>query len=83
MKWYSDIALNVSYDIQRSQLARLIDNALCFQKLSEVAEKVYVTLVTPQKFQAPCVKSRLYQHKFEEYNTRPPTQLLNDIEACM
>jgi len=82
MKWYSDIALNVSHDIHRNQLARVIENTLCLQEFGRCAEKVYATLVTPRDFQPPCVKSRLYQYKFEEYNMRPRTHLINDLKGC-
>ena len=81
MKWYSDIAMNVNYDIHRNQLARVIENALCFQGFGRYAEKVYVTIVTPSIFQEPCAKSRLYQYKFEEYNASP-THLMDDLRAC-
>jgi hypothetical protein len=80
MKWYSDITMSVSHDIYRNQLARVIENALCFQGSGKYAEKVYVTLVTPSVFQNPCAKSRLYQYKFEEYDASP-THLMNDLRA--
>jgi hypothetical protein len=83
MKWYADIALDVTHDIYRNQLARVIENALCFQRFERrYAEKVYVTLVTPGRFKSPCVRSQLYQYKFEEYETKPLTYLLNDLKAC-
>jgi hypothetical protein len=83
MKWYADIALDVTHDIYRNQLARVIENALCFQRFERrYTEKVYVTLVTPGRFKSPCVRSQLYQYKFEEYETKPLTYLLNDLKAC-
>lgn len=82
MKWYSDISNSVTYDTHRNQLARVIENALCFQRSGKYAEKVYVTLVTPSIFHNASLKSRLYQYKFEEYNTNP-TCLIDDLNACV
>ncbi|MBT9149515.1 MAG: hypothetical protein AAGB97_09135 [Dehalococcoidia bacterium] len=82
MKWYSDISISVTYDIHRNQLARVIENALCFQRSGKYAEKVYVTLVTPSIFRNASLKSRLYQYKFEEYNTNQ-TCLIDDLNACV
>jgi hypothetical protein len=77
MKWYSDISYNVSYDQQRNQLARVIENALTFQKNGIVAEKVFVDLVTPKIFKNSTNKSRLYNYKYEEYLSTD--SLINDI----
>jgi len=82
MKWYSDIATSVTHDIHRNQLARVIENALCFQRSSRYADKVYVTLVTPKIFQDSRLKSRLYQYKFEEYNANRD-RLIKDLDACI
>ena len=82
MKWYSDISISVTYDIHRNQLARVIENALCFQKLGKYAEKVYVMLVTPSIFRNAPLKSRLYQYKFGEYNANR-TCLIDDLNACV
>jgi hypothetical protein len=81
MKWYSDISPSVTYDIRRNQLARVIENALYFQRSGRYAEKVYVTLVTPLIFRYAHSKSKLYQYKFEEYNTSQAC-LINNLKAC-
>lgn len=81
MKWYSDISTSVTYDTHRNQLARVIENALCFQRSGKYAERVYVTLVTPGVFHLATLKSRLYQYKYEEYNAQR-SSLLNDFQAC-
>jgi len=81
MKWLSDISSAVSYDIHRNQLARVIENAVCFQRDGTYAERVYVTLVTPSIFRQSSVKSRLYQYKYEDYGTNRD-RLLDDLEAC-
>jgi len=69
MKWYSDISLKVSNDLNRNQLIRIIDNAICFQNASSnnpvYAKEVYVTLVTPEILYKS--GSRLYSYKFNEY----------------
>jgi hypothetical protein len=80
MKWYSDISYNVSYDQQRNQLARVIENALTFQKNGIVAEKIFVALVTPKTFKNSTTKSRLYNYKYEEY--RSTDKLINDFNNC-
>jgi len=82
MKWYADISVSVKYDVHRNQLARLVENALCFQHAGRYADKVYVTLVTPAAFRNARLKSRLYQYKFEEYKT-DRTSLIADLEACI
>jgi len=82
MKWYSDISAGVTYDVHRNQLARVSENALCFQGAGKYAERVYVTLVTPLAFRYATLKSRLYQYKFEEYDTNRG-YLMDDLKACV
>ncbi len=68
MKWNSDISITVTYDLERNQLARVIENALCFQSdKHQYADEVTVTLVTPEMFYISKCKSRLFQYKYEEY----------------
>ncbi|MFX1319981.1 MAG: hypothetical protein ACFE9O_12725 [Promethearchaeota archaeon] len=81
MKWYSDIAYGVSYDRHRNQLVRVIENALCFQKMSKFARKIHVVLVTPKSFQEAPTKSRLYQYKYSEYFS-DPSKIEMDLEVC-
>ena len=82
MKWYSDISARVTYDVHRTQLVRVIENALCFQGAGKYAERVYVTLVTPSVFRHATLKSRLYQYKFEEYDANR-NYLIDDLKACV
>lgn len=83
MKWDSDISTTVSNDLKRTQLIRVIENALCFQdNRGNYADSVYVTLVTPSMFYLDEYKSRLYQYKYEEY-TQDKKILLKDLEACI
>lgn len=81
MKWYSDISYNVSHDQRRNQLARVIENAICFQNRGKYAERVHVTLVTPRVFLGSDPKSRLYQYKFEEYS-KNPLSIKKDLDLC-
>jgi hypothetical protein len=81
MKWYSDVQPTVTNDMQRNQLARVIENALCFQGAGQYAEAVHVTLVTPAVFRDGAVRSRLYQYKFDEYR-RDGNSILKDLDAC-
>ena len=80
MKWYSDVQPTVTNDMQRNQLPRVIENALCFQHTGEYAETVHVTLVTPAVFRDAVARSRLYQYKFDEYK-RDGDSILRDLEA--
>ena len=81
MKWYSDIAYNVSYDQHRNQLVRVIENALCFQNRDKFAEKIHVVLVTPKILQEASTKSRLYQYKYSEYDS-DPSRIESDLDIC-
>ena len=51
MKWDTDISSGVRYDSTRNQLARDIENAVCFQSAGRFAKKVYFTVVTPRNFE--------------------------------
>jgi len=90
MKWFSDISLDVTHDLHRNQLARVIENAIFFsdkagcrdQSNARYPSRVYVTLVTPKVFRDANVKSRLYQYKFEDYRV-DSTNLLNDLDSCV
>jgi hypothetical protein len=82
MKWYSDISYNVTFDQHRNQLARVIENALCFQSnTGKFAEKIHAILVTPKVFQSASVKSRLYQYKYYEYCSDSST-IKRDLDIC-
>ncbi len=81
MKMYSDLSHDVTHDPHRNQLARVAENALCFQCRGRYADRVYVALVTPKTFKCAPVKSRLYQYKFREYEANRG-HLLKDIDSC-
>ena len=81
MKWYSDISHDVSYYPHRNQLSRVIENAVAFQNNMKTADKIYVTLVTPETFMDENNKSRFYSYKYEEYNNSPEN-ILKDFENC-
>lgn len=66
-KWYSDIAGYVSHDRQRNQLARVIENALYFNRGDWFPKTVHVTLITPEVFESSPTNSRFYQYKYAEY----------------
>jgi hypothetical protein len=91
-KWYSDMSIDVFYDRHRNQLARIVENALCFQRSKDCArgageqcfafpKSVHVTLVTPTVFKERSIRSRLYQYKFSEYQ-QSPDQLIAELGAC-
>lgn len=81
-KWYSDISIDVTYDKHRNQLARTIENALCFQG-TDFPTDVHVTLVTPDIFKTRELRSRLYQYKLSEYIERPDTLLAELRDSCL
>jgi hypothetical protein len=78
-KVLSDCSSTVTYDPVRNQLARVIENLLCFQANGHVPERLYFTLLTPRFFQTN-ESSRLYGYKMREYHDH--ARLLADIEGC-
>lgn len=77
-KCLSDCSSTVTYDPLRNQLARVIENLLCFQGKDGFPEKLYYfTLLTPRLFKENR-DSRLYGYKMREYQNR--ARLLDDIE---
>ena len=81
MKMYSDLSHGVTHDPHRNQLARVAENAVCFQGGGRYASRIYVTLVTPKAFRFAPVFSRLYQYKFREYETNR-WDLIKDFDLC-
>jgi len=83
MKYNSDISTGTTHDSKRNQLLRVIENALFFRSSDSgrYADKVCVTLVTPEVFRHANVKSRLYQYKYEEYKNDPST-IISDLHKC-
>ncbi len=81
MKMYSDLSHDVTHDPHRNQLARVAENALCFQGRGRYADRVYVALVTPKTFRVAPGQSRLYQYKFREYKTCR-MDLFKDLDSC-
>jgi len=77
-KFGDDIKLGVEHDPNRNQLARVIENALCFQNSGIYADNVYVTIVTPKVFEH---KRPLLERKFNEYKTNPRS-LVDDLIKC-
>ena len=75
------MSIGVRYDKHRNQLARVIENALCFQRGDAFPKSVHVTLVTPTVFKERPIRSRLYQYKFCEY-LQSPDQLIAELAAC-
>jgi hypothetical protein len=66
----------------RNQLARVIENALMLRATDGTfAERVYVTLITPQVFRDRSAPSRLYRYKWDEY-TQDHSGLLGNLRDC-
>ena len=81
MKWDSDISLSVTYDPNRNQLARVIENAICFQDNGRYSDEVHVALVTPAMFKRPDGGFRAYQGTFRGYES-DRARLQHDLDAC-
>ena len=81
MKWRSDISLSVKYDPGRNQLARVIENALCFQGEDGYSDEIHVALVTPAIFKGPDGNHKVYQGLFREYES-DRARLRQDLDAC-
>ena len=78
-KCLSDCSTTVSYDPLRNQLARVIENLLCFQDNGKFPERIFFTLLTPRIFKEN-PNSHLYGYKMQEYEDRG--KILDDIEKC-
>ena len=76
----SDISPNVTYDPTRNQLIRIIENAICFQDFGTYTDKVFVTIITPEK--AFKNKRPLLEKKFEQYRSNPKS-ISDEIQACI
>lgn len=81
-KCLSDCSHGVKYDPLRNQVARVIENLLCFRRANEFPERLFFTLLTPRVFRDDPVglRSRLYGYKFREYKEHP-TLLLDEFRA--
>jgi len=69
-KLFSDCSAGTEYDPFRNQLARIIENLICFQdSKGNFPERIYFTLLTPRIFkERPFYK--LYGFKYFEYQDR-------------
>jgi len=75
-KWLSDIACQTTHDLHRTQLIRVIENALTFQTINGQArypDQAHVTLLTPGAFRhdGEPSGSRFYYYKYNEYKQYP------------
>jgi hypothetical protein len=78
-KCLSDCSTTVRYDPLRTQLARVIENLLCFQGEGKFLERIFFTLLTPRLFkQHP--HARLYGYKMDDY--KDPEKIIADINRC-
>lgn len=78
-KCLSDCSTTVSYDPLRNQLARVIENLLCFQGEGKFPEKLFFTLLTPRIFKEN-PETRLYGWKMQAYADFE--KILEDVEKC-
>ncbi len=68
-KWYSDLGYHVEHHQERNQLARVAENAACFQSGDVVVDDPFVALLTPSRFRDGPIRSRWYRDKFTEYSS--------------
>ncbi len=88
-KWLSDLSIDVTHDVNRNQLTRVIENLLFFQCAEILLASPHVTLITPAIFRPNSLEqsnriqsfSRLFQYKFVEYKS-DPSRIAADIGAC-
>lgn len=80
MKWNTDIASGVTYDTTRNQLARDIENAVCFQTGGRFTKKVFFVVVTPRNFETSMPNS-LLREKYIAY-TSDRAELRKDLDKC-
>jgi len=82
-KCLSDCSVRVTFDPLRNQLARVIENLLCFQTDGAFPERLFFTLLTPRLFKDNPAgrRSRLYAYKMAEYREHPEL-LVEDLNAC-
>ena len=64
-KFTSDISYGTTYDVERNQIARIIDVTIEKVKKSTPNKKIIFLLCVPKRFLKS--KSRLYNYKLEEY----------------
>ena len=78
MKWNTDISSSVTYDTKRNQLARDIENALCFQRNGSYPVSVYFAVVAPSFFES---RYPVLRERFAEYNS-DRSCLVTDLNEC-
>jgi hypothetical protein len=78
-KWLSDMSGYTKYDPLRSQMLRVLENALAFQTAGAFPETVHFTLLTPRIFKKS-PRSRGYGPLFESYS-RDPLLIAEDLKA--
>lgn len=89
-KWYRDLSIDVTRDVERNQLTRVVENVLCLQHtdaiLPQYVRHPFFTLVTPRRFvldqQPPRPLCRLFQHTYREYQTSGREAILRDLSGC-
>ena len=76
-KFTSDISHGITYDVERNQIARIIDVTIEKAKKSAPNKKIIFLLCVPKRFLKS--KSRLYSYKLEEYK-KDLNKLQGEIE---
>lgn len=79
-KLFSDISYQTAHDPFRNQLARVIENLLCFQNAGQFPAATYFTLLTPRAMKYH-PDARLYGYKFRAYE-KDPASVVADIARC-
>jgi hypothetical protein len=79
-KFRSDLSCHVTNDPARNQLARNVENLLCFQGAEGVPSHLHFALLTPRLFRDRPT-SRFYGYKFRDYRENRQS-IIDDIEYC-
>lgn len=81
VKWDTDISPGVTYDTTRNQLARDIENAVCFQTAGRYPTKVFFTIITPRNYETLLPNSLLSQkYKLYQHNR---SALMDELTHCI
>ncbi len=79
-KFLSDLGYRVTNDPARNQMARNVENLLCFQAADAAPPHLHFALLTPRLFRDRPT-SRFYGYKFRDYRENRQS-IIDDIDSC-
>jgi hypothetical protein len=78
-KIHADISASVRYDPNKNQIARVIENLLCFQTVGHFPDRLFFALITPRAAQQSHGGNKLYHQIMAKY--RNSEKVLRDINC--